>query len=163
MAWASTHSFAVGEVLSASNMNLIQANINDLDRRTTQTSAAVLTSQTSTSTSYTALATAGPAVTETVGTVGLLEVTVYTAGSNNTAGSTSFMAFALSGASTVASADAFAIGMYSSSIGFGWRLSATFPVTGLTAGSTTATAQYKVNSGTGTWSDRRLVATPLGS
>ncbi len=38
---------------------------------------------------------------------------------------------------------------------------ATFLVTGLTAGSNTFTQQYKVNGGTGTFANRRLLVIPL--
>ena len=43
------------------------------------------------------------------------------------------------------------------------RLGATFLVSSLTAGSNVFTAKYKVDAGTGTFADRKILGTPLGS
>jgi hypothetical protein len=164
MAWAATHSFAVGEVLSASNMNLIQANINDLDRRTTTTGATVATSQTTTSTSYTDLATTGPAVTVTIGSSGLAFCDIYSSLSNTVSTNAAFMSFAVSGATTVAAADAFSTAFTPPIAGAGARFDSAFLVSSLVAGSNTFTAKYKGNtSGTFSYTDRKILVTPLGS
>lgn len=123
--------------------------------------ATVATSQTTTSTSYTDLATAGPAVTVTVGATGKVLVGIYGHLSNNTTAAGSFMSYAITGATTSAAADSRAL-FYPSSVGaaalfFG----ASFLEEGFTPGSTTFTAKYKVNSNTGTFTDRMIWAIPL--
>lgn len=136
----------------------------DLDRRTTITGASVLTAQTTTSATYVDLATVGPAATVTIGSTGRALVTLYTAHNNSVASSVVFMGFAVSGATTVAAADDFALAFTSPVGGGGIRHGASWLVTGLNAGSTTFTAKYKISvSGTGTWTDRKLTVTPLGS
>lgn len=120
------------------------------------TSDFVSTSETSTSTSYTSLATPGPSVT--VDTSANALIMLY---SNlfNSAGNAAWMSYEVSGATTTAAADN--RGIQLSSTG-GQRLGATIYHTALTPGSNTFTAQYRVSTaGTGTWSDRRMAVIPL--
>lgn len=112
----------------------------------TPQSAVVATSQTTTSTSYTDLATSGPAVTVTTGTKAL--VTVGGGLGANTAGEYPSMSFAVSGASTVAASDTTRLQVSEPFNGDGMNLSRTAYVTGLTAGANTFTAKYKSGSGT---------------
>lgn len=121
--------------------------------------AEVLTGQTTTSTTYTDLATAGPAVTVTTGTKALviLSAELY----NNTASSYTMMSFAVSGASTVAASDNNRILLNASNQYV--DCSFAMVVTGLTAGSNTFTAKYKVTTGTGTFSARKIIVVDLGS
>lgn len=122
----------------------------------TPTAALVATSQTTTSTSFTDLTTVGPAVTVTTGTAAI--VAVYCANTNS--GSTSsLMSYAVSGSSSIAAADSFSQGGAFGTAG--GRTGATYIHTGLTAGSNTFTAKYRVGSGTGTFVDRRLAVIPL--
>lgn len=128
--------------------------------------ASVATSQTTTSTTYADLSTAGPSVTVTVGANGLLLVTISSNVLNNTNAAFSFMSVVLSGANTVAAADINAFKWQQPSANLELRNSFTFLMTGLTPGSTTLKAQYRVQtggagSGTSTWADRRISATPL--
>lgn len=118
--------------------------------------AAVLTSETTTSTTYTSLATAGPAVTATTGTMAL--VVVHCAMSNSGSGNTCRMAYNVSGASSVAEADN--KGLVTSGTDT-MGASAVVLEQGLTAGSNTFTATYRVSAGTGTFLSRRLVVFPL--
>lgn len=126
------------------------------------------TSQTTTSTSYTDLATAGPSVTLTTGTSAIVSVSCIASNNQANANAESgvtYMGFAVSGASTVTAADARA--------GFGPQIhtshsqnrSGTFLVTGLTAGSNTFTAKYRVGgalaTGTGTFSNRHITVLAL--
>jgi hypothetical protein len=117
--------------------------------------ATVATSETETSTSYDDLATVGPAVTVTTGTRVLVTfgALFYNSGANLT-----WLSFAVSGATTLAAADARAISHASTS---GFYLSRTMELTALTAGSNTFTLKYKVGAGTGTYQDRDIVVTPL--
>jgi hypothetical protein len=115
-------------------------------------SASVLTSQTTASTSYTDLGTVGPALTVTVGANGILLIALHSAISNSGANN-SYVSFALSGANTVAANDNTAIthaGTTQDNFG------STFILTGLTPGSTTVTMKFKATAGTATFSLRRL-------
>lgn len=121
------------------------------------TAARVATSQTETSTSYDDLSTPGPAVTVTTGTSARVTVTarIKNSGVNLTR-----MSFAISGATTVAADDTRSL----EHEGTNWmRASATYTVTGLTPGSNTFTAKYKVAAGTGTFEDREILVEPIGA
>jgi hypothetical protein len=123
---------------------------------TSFTDATVATSQTTTSTTYTDLATVGPTVTVTTGTTAYVILTSYFF--NNTSGSASSMGFAVSGATTTAASDTqrlFAAGAIAG--GEDYQMSAVYKVT-LTAGSNTFTAKYKqALGGTSTFSNRTLM------
>ncbi len=102
--------------------------------------AVVNTLETTTSITYTSLATAGPAVTLVTGTKALVTITATI--DNATAGSNQVYAgFAVSGASTIAANDDQAL---DHRIGDQFAtLSGTYLVSGLTAGTNTFTMQYK--------------------
>jgi hypothetical protein len=70
------------------------------------------------------------------------------------------MSFAISGATTTAENDGFAIRHTSAIANANVTASWVGPV-GLTAGSNTFTAKYKVTSGTGTFSVRRISVMPF--
>jgi hypothetical protein len=127
----------------------------------TNNTAEVLTAQTTTSGTYTDLATAGPAVTVTTGTKAL--VLVYSrisVGSNNEAG---FMSFAISGATTAAAAEEFSLLIDSPNATVPYAATAAFIVT-LTAGSNVFTAKYKSSGGaTSTFTNRKISVINLGS
>lgn len=126
-------------------------------------SASVTTSQTTTSTSYTDLATVGPAVTVTIGANGLALVTFMAYIQHAVAsGNTGWVSFAMSGANTLAASDSYAL-MYQT-----WTANAfhqggvSFMLTGLNPGSTTFTLKYRGSSAnTTTYKNRRLSVTPL--
>ena len=123
--------------------------------------ATVNTEQSTTSTSYTDLATSGPAVTLTTGTKALVLITASSY--NSTADKQNFVSFTVSGASTVAVSDDWALlhkGVTSIT-----EVSATRAqlVTGLTAGSNTFTLKYKVSGGTGYFQRRQIAVIDLGS
>jgi len=121
----------------------------------TSSGATVATTQTTTSTSYTDLATSGPAVTLTTGTTAYVIVTTYSY--NATSGTATYMSFAVSGATTIAAGDATAVSLLGMKTGGQeWSNSAVYPVT-LTAGSNTFTAKYKTSSGTGTFGNRSII------
>jgi len=127
----------------------------DLDPAT----AEVSTSQTTTSATFTNLATVGPSVTVNVGVNGLLLVILYSSSDNSVSGVSNRMGYDLSGANTLAAADAFA-----SMTGINQleRKSSVFLHTGLTPGSTTLTMKYRAGtSGTASFSNRKITAIPL--
>jgi len=118
----------------------------------TTADAVVTTQENTTSTSYTNLTTSGPAVTITTGTKALVIVGA-SAGFNN--GANNFMSFAVSGATTIAAADSFAF-CSNTTGGSGNAIGSHASVQTLTAGSNTFTAKYKVSSGDGYFSNRRI-------
>ena len=119
--------------------------------------AVIATLETTTSTTYTDLATAGPAVGGLVsGTQALVGLHTYS--NHGTTGVPALMSFAVSGATTLAAADAFAVGMEGTN---GCRVGTMELVTGLTAGTNTFTAKYRTISGTATFQARRLTVVPL--
>jgi hypothetical protein len=83
-----------------------------------------------------------------------------TAGMQATNGSTSmFMSSALSGANTQSAVDARSVILLGNNL---QQSTASFVMSGLTPGSTTFTAQYKVSgSGTATFSNRSIFVIPL--
>lgn len=126
--------------------------------------ARVDTDQTTTSTSYTDLATVGPSVTLTTGTKALVIFRANVHNGNNVANRPS-MDFAISGATTRSAGDTTnAVISYGSAISSSdaARPSAVgFAVVTLTAGSNTFTAKYKTNSGTPGWSNREIAVINL--
>lgn len=119
--------------------------------------------ETTSSTSYTDLSTAGPSVTVTTGTKALV---LFGAAFRRTSASSSSsvrMSYEVSGATTRAADDNASLG----AIGL-WvdgnqyvKASSHSLETGLTPGSNTFTAKYRVSSGTGTWDDRVLTVIPF--
>jgi hypothetical protein len=113
--------------------------------------------ETTTSTSYTDLATAGPAVTVTTGTAAIVFATASIR--NNTATQNALMGWAVSGATTTAANDAWAAAVGGTSNIF--ERSTSIWIATLTGGSNTFTAKYKVSGGTGTFDERSIVVIPL--
>ena len=125
------------------------------------TANTVATSQTTTSTTYTDLATTGPAVTVTIPASGNALVILTASQSDGTNNQGAYMAFAVSGATTRAASDTTARIVKNGTGSSAVQGSATFFVTGLTAGSNTFTAKYRVTGGTGTFLNRTIIVIPL--
>lgn len=123
--------------------------------------ATVATSQTTTSTSYTDLATAGPAVTVTTGTKAL--VTITCSMNNSTSNEAQVVSFAVSGATSVSAGDGWRLLFIGAATTDRARMSVTYLITGLTAGSNTFTMKYRVSGGTGTFSERSITVIDMGS
>lgn len=156
MAWATPVIHAVSDILTASDWNI---GSNDLSFLGGATGAVIATQQTGTGVSYTDLATVGPAVTLTTGANAIVAITAEMQNSN--AGGYTQMAYAVSGATTIAATDATGIDLLQqATIGVDSR-SGVFIQTGLTAGSNTFTAKYKVSANTGTWQNRNITVIPL--
>lgn len=119
----------------------------------------VQSAETTTSMSYTDLATVGPAVTVDTGSAAF--ICIRTLLQNNTAGQTSEASFAISGASSAAPTVARAISHESSTANAGTRVSLQNLFTTLTPGSNTFTMKYLVDGGTGLFSHRELIVIPL--
>lgn len=115
----------------------------------------VSTPENSTSTSYAALATAGPAVTLTsVGTQALVMMRCIAFGTDlNFRGVAA--SFAISGATTTAAADSNGAVATANNAGFGFSLMSCQLIT-ITPGTNTYTMQYKTSSLTSTFQARRI-------
>jgi len=122
-------------------------------------SAQVNTQQSTTSTSYTDLATAGPAVTLTTGTKALVIVDCVSLNTSNAVGS--FMGCQVTGASSISPSNNDAAITFSGNE-FATRTKAIRYST-LTAGSNTFTAKYSVEGSTGTYEKRNIFVMDLGS
>lgn len=164
MAWTTPRTWTTGEVVTAAIMNThVRDNLDDLDRRTTLSGNTIATAETTTSTAYADLTTSGPAVTVTVGANGRALVALYASAANTADTGAVFMSFAVSGATTIAAGDGFALAYSPPSAGTGMRASVVSLRSGLNSGSNTFTAKYRVVSGTGSWSDRKMIVIPQGS
>lgn len=126
-------------------------------------SAEVTTSQTTTSTSYTDLTTSGPAVTVTTGTKALVIITGQVQPS--AIDQSALMSYAVSGTTTIAANDKFAIILRGSGTNGQniIRASSAFLIENLTAGSNTFTAKYRVAAGTGDFTNRQITVIDMGS
>ena len=133
---------------------------NKAEWATLATGAAVAANEATTSTTFTDLTTAGPAVTVTTGTSVLI---IPTADLYNSAdGNYGLMSYAVSGATTIA-ADAHTNLLIFTSPGAGKdaQVSAAYIHSGLTPGSNTFTAKYRVNAGTGNFLRRGITIIPI--
>ena len=118
--------------------------------------ADVATSETTTSTTYTDLATSGPAITLTPGRTTDQMIFVTSRGSNNTASNGWIMSPAIAGA---AASDTNAL-IGAGAAGAEFRFSAATLAASVANGST-HTAKYRVTGNTGTFLDRRISAFTL--
>ncbi len=122
----------------------------------------VVTSESTTSTTYTALATAGPAVTVTTGTEALVFASVQLW--NPAANGVALMGVKVSGSSTVASSDATAVVIdKSEAVTIAPSMMRPILFTALTAGSNTFTCEYRTNNGANAanFKNRNLIVIPL--
>lgn len=120
--------------------------------------SSVATTETTGSTSYVALTTADTC-TVTVGNSGVVLLSISVQSFNSGTG-ICLAAYDISGANTTAASDTTIMAYTTGTAEVG--SSGTILLSGLTAGSTTFKIKYRVNSGTGTWERRKIVAVPLG-
>lgn len=128
-------------------------------RHRTPMGASVTTSQSTTSTTFTDLATSGPAVTINTGTS--VAVTVAAQITSSDVNGYTFMSYGVTGATTSTATDGRGLGFIHSVGTFGHNLAFTYVHTGLTAGTNTFTAKYRVTAGTGTFANRSIVVQNL--
>jgi hypothetical protein len=122
--------------------------------------AVVATLESTASTSFTDLATVGPAVTINTGTSVIAFMSV--SGYNNSLGNTSFVGVAVSGATTLAASDANAMTASEYQGGGYWlQMSRVLLLTGLTAGSNIFTMKYRADGSTWNWKNRSLAILPI--
>lgn len=181
MAWTSPITFAAGSTLTAGQLNTyLRDNLNETAPAKATTvgrifaatganaiaereigSDFISTSQTTTSTAATDLATVGPQVTVTTGTQAIVGISCTM--STNVTDGRAFMGFAVSGATSISANDWLMI-MHSSAgvANRVARLGIIYRPT-LTAGSNVFTAKYKVagTAPTGTFLNRRMFVIAL--
>lgn len=163
-AWTTPQTFAVSDVLTAANMNIIRDNFLHLNEDVEGTLeavgyATVATGQSTIDTSFGDLTTAGPSVTVTVRSSGRLLVLWASRISVATAGNIAYVDYVLSGANArTASINTATYNETTTQDRFaGMHLA-----TGLVAGSTTVKLVYRGSSGvSATFSDRAVFAFPL--
>jgi hypothetical protein len=154
ISWTTPKTWAVGDPGTAADLNTyIRDNSNFL---ASASGATVATSQTTASLAYADLATAGPAVTVVTGAKAIVTLTAQL---QNSGASAAFMAYAISGATTLAAADATALFNNNPNTSI-WQASASYMQTGLTPGSNTFTAKYRVTGNTGTFLNRSIIVEP---
>lgn len=146
---------------SVTTSKILDSAVSSSKLATGASSATVATSQTTSSTSYADLATVGPAATVTVGANGLAFVTVGCSAGHGSTDLPTSMSFAISGASTVAAGTWGALVQRLTTATAQGSSSWSVLVTGLTPGSTTFTAKYRVSAGTGTFVERYISVIPL--
>lgn len=115
----------------------------------TPKTAKVTASESTSSTSYTDLATSGPSVSVQTNTSALITLSVMSA--NNTGTQFNVAAVAVSGATTLAAADANGVFMQPAGANYWVWGTSTFVISGLTAGVNTFKVQYRVAGNTGTF------------
>ncbi len=179
MAWTTPRTWVTAEVVTASQMNthvrdqfletapdaattaggfiIGTGTAKEITERATQ-GGVVDTSQSTSSTSYTDLATTGPAATSTTGTRVIISFGARMW--NDTAGIEARMGFAVTGASTVSASDAFAALHESESANQSNTHFVTYRFVTLTAGSNTFTAKYKATANTAHFQFRKLLVMP---
>lgn len=180
MAWTAPRTWVSTEVVTASIMNT-HVRDNFLETAPAQATAAgglivtsgsnsisarlavmfeVATSQTTTSTTYTDLATAGPSLTTlSTGTTALIFINSYIA--NDTAGAKSYVAVDVSGASSSSPSDTRALRYESGAAADEVRAGTSHLYSGLTPGGNTFKMQYRVSGGTGTFANRSIIGYSL--
>ncbi len=180
MAWTAPRTWVTAEVVSASLMNthvrdnlletapatvanegeyVVSDGANSITTRIAKTNS-VGTSETTSSTSYTDLSTAGPAVSPVASDLCWVSITARM--ESNTTGKNAFMSFAISGATTLGASDGFSLSYESGAADDGMQSTFSFLITGLTSGSNTFTAKYRTEtSNTATFSRRRINVIPF--
>lgn len=179
MAWTAPMSAAAGSVFTAAQWNL-HVRDNLLETETAKATAAgqmfvataanaiaarvptgakVNASETTVSTVYAALTTAGPAVTVTTGTQAL--VFFKSKMSNNTADTAVRCSVGVSGATTITENDDWAALIDGVPIGKVNQVGSFKFFNTLTAGSNTFTMKYKTVAGTATFDRRELIVIPF--
>jgi hypothetical protein len=124
--------------------------------------AFVANNENTSSSTYTNLTTAGPAVTVTTGTKALVIIT--TEMQNGAASITGYMSVDISGATTLAASDAKALKLFTASnSNLQQTLTQAIIYTGLTAGSNTFTAKYRAAGSTAYYQNRYISVVDMGS
>lgn len=180
MAWTAPLTWVTNQIVTAADMNthiknnfletgpakavssggfIVTSGLNSVIQRTPG-SALVATLETTTSTTYTNLATSGATVNVTHTTSALVchSCEMW----NSTAGQFCFVGVELSSGTTLAASDGLAIAFESSGAGDRAKFGMAQIYTGLTlGGATNFQMKYRVTGGTGSFQDRRISVIPF--
>jgi hypothetical protein len=179
MAWTTFPTLTDGQILTGAHMQLIRDNFAETAAAKATTAGSVFvgtsanalaeriparqtisTLQTTTSLTFTDLATVGPAVTATTGPSALVFMSSNI--SNSVAGGGGLMSVAVTGASAVSPSDDRGLRFISDVAGMVNRATCVHHQISLTGGSNTFTAKYEANiGGTATFQFRELGVFPL--
>ncbi len=166
MAWVTPRVWTVLEQATAAKMNEISSALNDLDRRTSPVGNFINNFETTTSTTFTDLASIGPSATAIVGS-GLKALVALRADLSLAGGvSAAYMGAAISGATTAAASDQVSIGQSISAAGavtIRVGMAILYNTSLTAAGSTTFTAKYRGSGPSMGATNRGLTFQPLGS
>lgn len=143
---------AAGQTFVATAANAIAARV--------PTGATVITSQATTSTSYTDLTTVGPSVTVTTGTKAIVCMSTTLLNSGTSFGS--FASYAVSGATTIAAADQWSLILDGTALNNPVRYGGIHFQESLNPGSNTFTMKYKADAtSSASFANRHLFVFPL--
>jgi hypothetical protein len=138
---------------------IVSIGVNQVAERTIKSDQIVETSEATTSTTYTDLATTGP--TDSATASQLLLITITADITNNTAGASGRATFDITGASTIAAADARALRVTVPSVtGPGNVRASVTTAMGVAAGTCTVRTVYRASAGTASFANRRLIIIP---
>lgn len=137
---------------------IVTSGANSIAQRTPAT-ARTDTAETTTSTSFTDLATPGPSVTVTLGNRAIVGITARI--NNTTASQPGVVGYDISGATSFSANDNRALWQESNGTGEFQRCSIVSLHTALTGGSNTFTMKYRVGGGTGEFQYREIFVIPL--
>lgn len=142
---------------TAAGRIIVTTGANSIDERAVSR-AVIGTAESTTSTSYTDLTTVGPSLTLTTGANVMIFWTATV--QHSVANEAAYMSFDISGATTNAASDTWALAERQATTGVGVKRAGVyfFPVT---AGSNTFTAKYRTGSGTATFTNRQIFVIPL--
>lgn len=178
MVWSTPPTFTSGAVLTAAQLNILSADLNEtaaakataagqhfISTAANQlvpraiVNATVATNETTASTSYAALTTPGPTCSGVLtGATAVVMITCFM--QNNTAASWCAMSYDVSVATVLGASDSWAFRSSVTSASEHARATAVSTQTGLTSGSNTFRGLYKVNTGTGSFSERQMLVIP---
>lgn len=144
---------APGSMFAVDGANSIAERLADTDL--------VFTSETTTSTSYTDLATPGPTVTVFTGPFAIVIIGGRLGGNTTPTTNATRMSWAITGATTRAASDTWAAGLVGYSATGSAFYTSRWYFAGVTPGANVFTAKYAVTGGTGTFAARSLAVIPL--
>lgn len=181
MVWVTPKTFTANATLTAAELNtylrdnlmatapplctkdgmyFVGAGLNTIASRELVT-ARVKENQSTTSTSYTDLATVGPSVTTPTSSYAFVVHGGWMRNSTADISGQAMMSWAISGAHTRAAADSTACEVGGASANKAWRIYGMDLLSDITPGVNTFTCKYKVAAGTGSFSDRFIGVMPL--
>lgn len=159
MTWAAPRTWVAGEMATAA---LLNQHARDNFKALVPQAASVNTAETTTSTTYADLATAGPSVTVNTFTAAY----VFWGGflTNSNAAVWSIMSYELNsaGATTIAASDTWHALHKVEAATFNLYTTKLHRRENLNAGSNVFKVKYRVTAGTGTFSDRNILVIPVG-